>query len=322
VTNQLPDVYYSGYHLLAELVRTLEKRKQITEVGPLLDKEDPAWRKANYADSILALGKVDGKTWGLAFNASLPIIYYNEQLVKAAGGDPNKMPDNWEGMLALAAKVKAASPDVAGIAYNIHEWPDDWLFRAMILQSGGSMLDATEQASGVGGPIGLKVMRYLRRMVTESNMPLIDWDQSRQQFIAGKIGIFADTPARLRQVTDLIGDKFTLRTCVFPDRRQGERRTADRRQRAHHHAKDAAKQKAAWEFLKFVSGPSAEDRRRGTGYMPTNIRRRGRTCSGKFYDANPNFRTVSLQATAPSRGRAIPAIRARLARAARHHQLR
>ena len=27
VTNQLPDVYYSGYHLLAELVRTLAKRK-------------------------------------------------------------------------------------------------------------------------------------------------------------------------------------------------------------------------------------------------------------------------------------------------------
>ena len=27
-------------------------------------------------------------------------------------------------------------------------------------------------------------------------MPLIDWDQSRQQFIAGKIGLFFDTPAR------------------------------------------------------------------------------------------------------------------------------
>src|SRR5512144_2791801 len=82
MTNQLPDVYYSGYHLLAELVRTLDKRKQLTEVGPLLDKEDAAWRKANYADSVLALGKVDGKMYGLAFNASLPIIYFNEQLVK------------------------------------------------------------------------------------------------------------------------------------------------------------------------------------------------------------------------------------------------
>src|SRR5688572_20747788 len=107
VTNQLPDVYYSGYHLLAELVRTLVKRNQIIEVGGLLDKEEAAWRKANYSEGVLALGKVDGKTYGLAFNASLPIIYFNEQLVKAAGGDPNKMPDTWPAMIALASKIKS-----------------------------------------------------------------------------------------------------------------------------------------------------------------------------------------------------------------------
>ncbi len=28
--------------------------------------------------------------YGLAFNASLPIIYFNEQLVHAGGGDPDQ----------------------------------------------------------------------------------------------------------------------------------------------------------------------------------------------------------------------------------------
>ena len=298
MTNQLPDVYYSGYHLLAELVRTLAKRKQIIEIGPLLDKEDAAWRKANYSDNVLALGKVDGKTWGLAFNASLPIIYFNEQLVKAAGGDPAKMPDTWDAMIALAAKIKASGPDVAGIGYNIHDWPDDWLFRSMILQAGGQMLDTSETASGVGGPIGLKVMRNLRRFATDCNMPLIDWDQSRQQFIAGKIGIFADTPARLRQVTDLIGDKFTLRTCVFPldDKANGGLPTGGNA--AIITTADAGKQRAAWEFLKFVSGPEAQKIVvETTGYMPTNLRASAPDLLGKFYDQNPNFRTVSLQAS-------------------------
>ena len=297
MTNQLPDVYYSGYHLLAELVRTLVKRKQIIEVGPLLDKEDAAWRKANYSDNVLALGKVDGKTYGLAFNASLPIIYFNEQLVKAAGGDPAKMPDTWDAMIALAAKIKTQGSDVAGIAYNIHDWPDDWLFRSMILQAGGQMLDQAETASGVGGPIGLKVMRNLRRFATECNMPLIDWDQSRQQFIAGKIGIFADTPARLRQVTDLIGDKFTLRTTVFPldDKANGGLPTGGNA--AIITTADAGKQRAAWEFLKFVSGPEAQKIVvETTGYMPTNLRASAPELLGKFYDQNPNFRTVSLEA--------------------------
>ena len=296
VTNQLPDVYYAGYHLLAELVRTLVKRNQITEVGPLLAKEDAAWRKANYSDNVLALGKVDGKTYGLAFNASLPILYFNEQLVRAAGGDPAKMPDTWEGIIALAAKIKATGPDISGIAYNIHDWPDDWLFRSMILQAGGQMLDKTETASGVGGPIGLKVMRNFRRFATEGNMPLIDWDQSRQQFIAGKIGIFADTPARLRQVTDLIGTKFTLKTCVFPvdDKTNGGLPTGGNA--ALITAKDPAKQKAAWEFLKFVSGPEAQQIVvETTGYMPTNLLATAPDKLGRFYEQNPNFRTVSQQ---------------------------
>ena len=294
VTNQLPDVYYAGFGLQAELVRTLVKRKQITEVGPLLAKEDPAWRKANYADNLLALGNVDGKTFGLAFNASLPILYFNEQLVRAAGGDPARMPDTWDGIIALAAKIKATGPDISGIAYNIHDWPDEWLFRSMILQAGGQVMDKAETVSALGGPIGLKLMRNFRRFVTEANMPLIDWDQSRQQFIAGKIGIFADTPARLRQVTDLIGAKFTLKTCVFPidDKAGGGLPTGGNS--ALITAKDPARQKAAWEFLKFVTGPEAQQIVvETTGYMPTNLQALAPDKLGRFYEQNPNFRTVS-----------------------------
>ena len=296
VTNQLPDVYYSGYHLLSELVRTLVKRNQITEVGALLENENAAWRAANYSDGILALGKVDGRTYGLAFNASLPIVYYNEQLVTAAGGDPNKMPDSWTDMIGLAARIKAKGADAAGIAYNIHDWPDDWLWRAMILQGGGQMLDASESAAAFGDEIGLKALRYCRQFVTEGGMPLIDWDSSRQQFIAGKIGIFADSPARLRQVTDLIGDKFTLRTAIFPidDKAKGGLPTGGNA--AIITTRDPAKQKAAWEFLKFVSGPEAQKVVvETTGYMPTNLRATGADFLGSFYDKNPNFRTVSLE---------------------------
>ena len=47
VTNQLPDVYYSGFHLLTELTHTLEKRKQIVDLGPLLAAEGAEFRKAN-----------------------------------------------------------------------------------------------------------------------------------------------------------------------------------------------------------------------------------------------------------------------------------
>jgi multiple sugar transport system substrate-binding protein len=296
VTNQLPDVYYSGFHLQAELVRTLLKRQQVVDLGPMLAAEPADWRTANYSDKILDLGKVDGKQYGMAVNASTPLMYFNEELVKKAGGDPTKMPDTWDGVIALAAKIKAGSPGVAGLAYNIHDWPDDWLFRGIIHQGGGTMLDAAGAKVAFGDEIGRKGMTYLRRFVTEAGMPLIDWDSSRQQFIAGQIGIFFDTPARMRQVTDLIGDKFTLRTAVFPidDKAKGGLPTGGNA--AIVTAKDAAKQKAAWTFVKFMTGPEAKKIVvESTGYLPTNKRAVGPDFLGPFYDANPNFRTITAQ---------------------------
>jgi len=293
VTNQLPDVYYSGFHLLSELARTLAKRNQIVDLGPLLAAESKEFRDRNYSPKIVNLGKVDGKLYGLPFNASSPIMYYNAELVKKAGGDPDHMPDNWDGILALAAKIR--STDVAGLAYNVHDWPDVWLYHAMITQAGGTVVDGAKVP--LGGPdLGVKVLERFRRFVAEDGMPLIDWDQSRQQFIAGRIGIFFDTPARLRQVTDLIGDKFTLRTAIFPIDNQAKGGLPTGGNAAIITTRDPKKQKAAWEFLKFVTGPEAQKIVvESTGYLPTNLRAAGPEFLGPYYDKNPNFRTVSLQ---------------------------
>ncbi|HXR57383.1 MAG TPA: ABC transporter substrate-binding protein [Casimicrobiaceae bacterium] len=296
VTNQLPDVYYSGFHLLSELTHTLEKRNQIVDLGPLLAADGADFRKKNYSDKILALGKVDGKLYGLAFNASSPIMMYNAELVKKAGGDPDHMPDTWDGVLALAKKIReTGGNDVAGLAYNVNDWPDVWLYHAMILQAGGTVVDGNKVP--LGGPdLGVKVLERFRRFVAEDGMPLINWDQSRQQFIAGRIGIFFDTPARLRQVTDLIGDKFTLRSATFPidNKAKGGLPTGGNAAIITTH--DPKKQKAAWEFIKFETGPIAQKIVvETTGYLPTNLLAPGPEYLGPFYQQNPNFRTVSLQ---------------------------
>jgi multiple sugar transport system substrate-binding protein len=129
--------------------------------------------------------------------------------------------------------------------------------------------------------------------VTEGAMPLIDFDSSRQQFIAGQIGLFFDTPARLRQVTDLVGTRFTLGTDVFPvdDKAKGGIPTGGCAIIIT--AKDPAKQKAAWEYAKFITGPEAQKIVvEVTGYLPTNRLADGPDYLGPFYAKNPNFKTA------------------------------
>ena len=60
--------------------------------------------------------------------------------------------------------------------------------------------------------------------------------------------------------------------------------------------KDASKQKAAWEFIKFVTSPRAQKIVvEMTGYLPTNQLALGPDYLGPFYDANPNFKTATTQ---------------------------
>ncbi|MCC6197106.1 MAG: ABC transporter substrate-binding protein [Burkholderiales bacterium] len=296
VTNQLPDMYFPGFHLLGELAGTLEKRGQIVDLGPLLAAEPAAWRAANYTDSVIKLGQVHGKQYGLAVNASLPIMYFNTEAVKKAGGDPARMPDTWDGVVALAAKIAQTSPGMAGMAYDVHVWPDTWLFQAILDQAGTRMLDDTGTKIAFDNDIGRKEMRNLRRFVTDGKMSILDFEASRQQFIAGQTGLFFDTPARLRLMTDGVGNRFTLGTAVFPidDKAKGGIPTGGNALIIT--TKDAAKQKAAWEYAKFITGPEAQTIVvEITGYLPLNKRATGPEFLGPFYAKNPNFRTVSMQ---------------------------
>ena len=150
LTHRLPDVYYSGYDLLEELVHALVKQNDLVDLGPLLAAEGHPFRQKNYSDRMLELGTVDGKLYGLPFNASTPILYYNADLVKKAGGNPDRMPDTWDATVALAAKIKALGPDIAGLVYGVQDYPCNWLYHAMIMQAGGVVVDGRQVP--LGGP--------------------------------------------------------------------------------------------------------------------------------------------------------------------------
>jgi multiple sugar transport system substrate-binding protein len=61
--------------------------------------------------------------------------------------------------------------------------------------------------------------------------------------------------------------------------------------------KDRAKQQAAWEYIKFATGPVGQTLMvKYTGYMPSNeIAIKDPQLLGKFYDENPNHVTSIKQ---------------------------
>jgi multiple sugar transport system substrate-binding protein len=297
LTNQLPDVTFPGFNRLPELARTLAPRGQVLDLAPLMAEEGAAWRAANFSDRMLALGQVDGTQYGMPFNASSPIAYYNPELVRRGGGDPDSFPAAWDGVVALGARIKTAAPEAMGVSYYINSFDSDWLWQALVQQGGGRMLNAAGSAPAFGDAAGRAAITLARRFVTESGMGLIGADQNRQQFATGGIGIIFDSPARLSVITGLVGGRFPMRTAPFPitDAARGGVPTGGNA--AVITARDAAKRAAAWRYVKFSAGPEAQKIAvEMTGYLPTNKRAEAEDFLGAWYRQNPNARSAAMQA--------------------------
>ena len=66
--------------------------------------EDKAWIKSFYP-ALMMNGTYKGKVYGIPFQRSTIVMYWNKDAFKEAGLDPNKPPANWSEMTQMAQKL-------------------------------------------------------------------------------------------------------------------------------------------------------------------------------------------------------------------------
>ena len=283
-TSEMPDVTFIGLNRL----RMMDERNVAVDLGPLVKKEGNM-AEQGFSDTILKLAQVKGKQVGLAFATSNPIMYYNADLVKAAGGNPDNPPKTWDEVITLAGKIKALGNGVDGMDFR---WQgDDWMFSALLFGAGGKMLSDDESKVAFNGPEGQKAVEMIQRFVKEGGMPVFTKAAGEQAFAAGKVGFEFQTTGALVNTIKNVGTKFDLRTAKLPliDPVNGRLPTGGNAVVILTH--DPVKEEAAWKFAKFAAGPyGASVVVPGTGYVPNNeLAAKSAEYLGDFYKKNPLF---------------------------------
>ncbi len=283
-TSEMPDLTFIGLNRL----RMADERGIPVDLGPLVAK-DGNLAELGFSDTILKLAQVNGKQVGLAFATSNPIMYYNADLVSAAGGNPDVAPKTWDEVIELGTKIKALGNGADSVDFR---WQgDDWMFSALLFGAGGTMLSEDESEVTFNGPEGHKAMQVVDRLVTEAGMPVFTKQAGEQAFVAGKVGFAFQTTGALANTIKNVGDKFDLRTAEIPllDPENGKLPTGGNAVVIL--TKDEAKQAAAWKFAKFAAGPyGASVVVPGTGYVPNNeLAAKSPEYLGEFYQKNPLF---------------------------------
>jgi multiple sugar transport system substrate-binding protein len=283
VTRTLPDV---GFHGLNRQ-RTLLERDIPIDLRPLM-AADPETPSLGWNPALLSLGQVGGRQTGIGFSLSTPIMYYNAELLAAAGRNPNALPATWDEVIRLAAAAHDPARNITGFFYD---WgiTGNWSFQALVFAHGGSMMDAEETRVTFGDEPGRRAMRLLARMVEEGRMPDIRQATMYSDFFAGRMMSCMHSTSQLGRFNREIGNRFRLVTGRFPTPGPNPRLPAGGNV-GMIFTRDAAKQKAAWEFIKFACGPVGGTMMvKHTGYMPASTIPATRDDMLKgFYAENPN----------------------------------
>lgn len=79
----------------------------MADAGVLNTTEDLGLDTSSFQANLLAAGQLDGKTYGVPIGANTLALYYNKDVLKAAGVDIASVKD-WDSLTAALAKVKAA----------------------------------------------------------------------------------------------------------------------------------------------------------------------------------------------------------------------
>ncbi|SHN06371.1 ABC transporter substrate-binding protein [Roseibium suaedae] len=288
VAGTAPDVAYVGLNLW----RVLEDRGLAQPVDGFIG-DDPL--SQGYTPALLSLGRYGDKQYALATSASTLVMYVNPVLVEKAGGSMDAFPDTFDGIIELAAKIDALGDTTDGVWIS----PHDWRYQSLLGSFGGRQMNEDESDITFDSPEGIEAAGLYQRFAKEAGMKSYSENDARQAFPAGTLGIMFESSSLQTRFTEGAGDKFELTVKPLPVATQDKAKVyfPTGGSAIVMLAKDEAKQKAAWEYMAFVTGPEGQKIIvENTGYAPANAKVvEDSSYLGAFYEKNPNARVAHSQ---------------------------
>jgi sn-glycerol 3-phosphate transport system substrate-binding protein len=165
--------------------------------------EEKAWLDSFYP-ALMENGRTAGKTWGIPFQRSTIVMYYNKDAFKAAGLDPETPPATWEELAAMGKKLTKADGSQWGAMIPSTGYPY-WMFGALTMQNGQVLMNGDGNLTYFDDPAVVEALQFWRDLgETHKIMPTgtIEWGTLRQNFLEGKTAIMWHSTGNLTAVKD------------------------------------------------------------------------------------------------------------------------
>jgi sn-glycerol 3-phosphate transport system substrate-binding protein len=233
---------------------------------------DKGWLGSFYP-AFMANSQANGHTWGVPFQRSTIVQYYNKAAFKKAGLDPEKAPTTWDELVADGKKltVKDGSGNVTqwGLEIPSSGFPY-WLFQALAIQNGADLANQDGTKVYFNDPKVVEAATFFKDLSAKYEvMPkgIIDWGTAPKDFFQGKTAIMWTTTGNLTNVRK--NAPFDFGVAPMPSKVQGGSPTGGGNIYIFK-TDNKDKQEAALKFARFLTTKErAADWGIATGYIAT-----------------------------------------------------
>ncbi|MFC5648677.1 ABC transporter substrate-binding protein [Paenibacillus solisilvae] len=265
-------------------------------------KNDPDFNFADMKKGLMVNTALNGKQYTLPYNRSTPILYYNKDIMKEIGLNPEDPVKTWDDLQAAAKKamiVKNGKIERFGFAASMSGWYD----YSMIWSNGGDVLGPDMKTVLLDKPEAARGLQLWVDMVNKDKtmMPPVGGTSTAgasagqtlsTSFNNGQVAFFISSTADLASLSSSV--KFPLGATFLPKFNEYATPTGGANLAILANA-PKEKQDAAWKFIKFMT--STEQTiffSQKSGYLPVRDSAVTSQEMQSYYTANPLF-TVALK---------------------------
>ena len=160
---------------------------------------DDEWLNSFYP-ALMANSRIEGKTWGIPFQRSTIVAYYNKDMFREAGLDPESPPSTWDELVDMGKKL--TKDGTSGLMIPSTGYPY-WMFQALAIQNGKELMSNDGLTTYFDDPEVVEALEFWKSLSTEHGiMPTgtVEWGTLRQAFLEGQTAIMWHSTGNLTAV--------------------------------------------------------------------------------------------------------------------------
>ena len=212
-----------------------------------------------------------GKVYGVPFQRSTPVMYYNKDAFSEAGLNPEKPPVTWDELISVAQKLTKHEGERTtrwGIELPLEAF--NWFYYALTYANGGETLSTDGTKVLWDESKNIEALQFWHDLVNKYKVTpaYTPWNDGPQEFAAGKTAMVWHSTGS--QAFMRLNVKFHWGLGRIPRNIQFGPPSGGGNMLMY--ATDPARKKAAWTFITWMSeAPQAARWSIASGYLATNI---------------------------------------------------